>query len=80
MRLIPSLWAPAYKSAGGPGALSHRPPVSAPSLLLYAHTATGKTVDKHLTEREKKSKKGGREQEKPDVMRRVYYSSSSRYV
>ncbi|XP_044045603.1 crystallin, beta B1, like 2 isoform X1 [Siniperca chuatsi] len=38
--IIPSLWAPAYKSGEGPGTLSHRPPVSAPSLLLYAHTAT----------------------------------------
>ncbi len=52
--IIPSLWAPAYKSAEGPGALSHRPPVSALSLLLYPHTATGKTVNKHLPEREKK--------------------------
>uniref|UniRef100_UPI0037E79A85 crystallin, beta B1, like 2 n=1 Tax=Semicossyphus pulcher TaxID=241346 RepID=UPI0037E79A85 len=38
--IIPSLWAPAYKSLNGPGALSHRAPVSALSLLLYAHTAT----------------------------------------
>ncbi|XP_051239996.1 crystallin, beta B1, like 2 isoform X1 [Dicentrarchus labrax] len=38
--IIPSLWAPAYKSVEGPAALSHRPPVSPPSLLLYAHTAT----------------------------------------
>lgn len=45
--IIPSLWAPAYKSDEGPRALSHRPPVSGLSLLLYAHTATGKTVDKH---------------------------------
>ncbi|XP_003448037.2 beta-crystallin B1 isoform X2 [Oreochromis niloticus] len=38
--IIPSLWAPAYKSDEGPRALSHRPPVSGLSLLLYAHTAT----------------------------------------
>lgn len=57
--IIPSLWAPAYKSGQGPSAPSHRPPVSAPCLLLYAHTATGKTVDKHLRQGEKKRKKGG---------------------
>lgn len=43
--IIPSRWAPAYKSHGGPCTLTHRPPVPVPSLLLHAHTATGKTVD-----------------------------------
>uniref|UniRef100_A0A8D3CC22 Crystallin, beta B1, like 2 n=1 Tax=Scophthalmus maximus TaxID=52904 RepID=A0A8D3CC22_SCOMX len=38
--VIPSLWAPADKSSEGPGALPHRPPAPALSLLLYAHTAT----------------------------------------
>ncbi|XP_053273457.1 LOW QUALITY PROTEIN: crystallin, beta B1, like 2 [Pleuronectes platessa] len=38
--IIPSLWAPAYKSHKGLGALSHRPPVPAQSLHFYAHTAT----------------------------------------
>lgn len=51
--IIPSLWAPAYKSDEGPRALSHRPPVSGLSLLLYAHTATGKTVDKHTEQNRK---------------------------
>lgn len=51
--IIPSLWAPAYKSHEGPCALSHRPPVSGPSLFLYAHTATGKTVDKHAEKNRK---------------------------
>lgn len=50
--VIPSLRVPAYKSDEGPSALTHRPPVPALSLLLYAHTATGKTVDKHHTEKE----------------------------
>lgn len=51
--IIPSLWAPAYKSDEGPRALSHRPPVSGLSLLLYAHTATGKTVDKHTEQKDR---------------------------
>ncbi|KAM9313947.1 LOW QUALITY PROTEIN: crystallin, beta B1, like 2 [Pholidichthys leucotaenia] len=39
--VIPTPFASAYKSEqGGPGALSHRPPSSGLSPLLYAHTAT----------------------------------------
>lgn len=59
--IIPSLWAPAYKSCQGPNAPSHRPPVPAPCLLFHAHTATGKTVDKHLRQGENGGRGGGRE-------------------
>lgn len=52
--VIPSLRVPAYKRGRGPGALSHRPPVPAPCLLLFTHSLPQVRQWTNISDREKR--------------------------